>query len=168
MHRYFLASLMTLTALLSSTVSFPQIQRPKNTYRAPTTDTAPKYAPQVHPDRTVTLSLLAANAAKVEVQLYEGAAPRMPMTKGGEGVWRVTVGPLEPEIYAYNFIVDGVVTLDMSNPNIDPGRSGHRSYFNVPGTPVRFDERQNVPHGALHAREYVSDVLKMRRRLLVE
>ncbi len=37
----------------------------------------------------------------------------------------------------------------------------------VPGRPPRFDELQNVPHGALHIRGYASTVLKRDRRLYV-
>ena len=32
--------------------------------------------------------------------------------KGADGVWSVTVGPIEPEIYHYNFTIDGVRTID--------------------------------------------------------
>ena len=31
-----------------------------------------------------------------------------PMTKGADGVWSVTIGPLAPDIYTYSFNVDGV------------------------------------------------------------
>jgi enterochelin esterase-like enzyme len=167
MDRCVLATVLVLPLFFQAALTYGQTARSKNTYHSPITDTAAKYAPEVHLDRKVTFSLAAPDATKVELWLHEGAAARTPMMKGADGIWRVTVGPLEPEIYAYNFVVDGVVAIDMSNPNINPGRSGHRSYLNVSGTSVRFDERQNVPHGALHIREYVSEVVKMRRRVLV-
>jgi enterochelin esterase family protein len=34
-----------------------------------------------------------------------------PMTKGDNGVWTTTVGPLAPDIYTYRFNVDGAVAL---------------------------------------------------------
>ncbi|MEZ4898063.1 MAG: hypothetical protein R2806_14575 [Saprospiraceae bacterium] len=40
------------------------------------------------------------------------------MMKGDTGLWTVTVGPLEPELYGYSFLVDGVNTLDPSNKSI--------------------------------------------------
>ncbi len=36
------------------------------------------------------------------------------MTKGTDGVWSVTIGPLAPDIYTYAFTVDGTVALDPS------------------------------------------------------
>jgi hypothetical protein len=31
----------------------------------------------------------------------------MPMRKDASGLWTVTIGPLEPEVYRYAFFVDG-------------------------------------------------------------
>ena len=91
----------------------------------------------------------------------------MPMKKGDDGVWRITVGPLEPDVYMYWFAVDGMMALDMSNPRVILGRGGHANVFEIPGTSPRFDEFQDVPHGALHVREYSSRLLNLRRRILV-
>ena len=40
------------------------------------------------------------------------------MTKGDNGVWSVTVGPVDPGAYRYNFNVDGVTVIDPRNPAI--------------------------------------------------
>jgi hypothetical protein len=37
------------------------------------------------------------------------------------GLWSVTLGPIEPEIYYYNFTIDGVRTIDPNNPNVKTG-----------------------------------------------
>ena len=37
------------------------------------------------------------------------------MTRGEEGLWSVTVGPLEPDLYSYHFLVDGALTIDPKN-----------------------------------------------------
>ena len=89
------------------------------------------------------------------------------MIRTDDGVWSITVGPWAPEIYRYQFVVGGVRLTDMSNEAIDIGRSYHHSIVEVPGSPARFDERQDVPHGALQVREYDSTVLQSRRRLVV-
>jgi enterochelin esterase-like enzyme len=157
--------LLTLSVLLIPALTFCQTERPRNTYKGTITDSAAKYPPQVHADRTVTLSVPAPAAAKVVLQFQGGAA--IPMKKDQDGVWRVTVGPLEPEVSSYWFVVDGMVALDMSNPRVSPGRSQHANVFDVPGTTPRFDEWQAVPHGALHVREYVSHVVNLRRRIFV-
>ena len=68
-------------------------------------------------------------------------------------------GPLAPEIYQYNFVVDGVRILDPGNPHLKNGRALDASIVEVPGNPPRFDELQAVPHGALHIRTYLSTPL---------
>jgi hypothetical protein len=57
--------------------------------------------------------------------------------------------------------VNGVAVIDASNPCVDVGRSTNRSVLDVPALPSRFDERLYVPHGTLHIREYVFDVVKL-------
>lgn len=37
------------------------------------------------------------------------------MKEGRNGVWSVTVPQLEPELYTYYFVVDGMTMLDPSN-----------------------------------------------------
>jgi hypothetical protein len=61
------------------------------------------------------------------------------------------VSPVEPEIYQYNFVVDGVRILDPENPNLKNGRTLDASIVEIPGNPPRFDELQTVPHGALQS-----------------
>ena len=52
-------------------------------------------SPEVHPDRTVTFRLRAPQAASVELvgEVLQGKGPQ-PMTKGSDGVWSTTIGPL--------------------------------------------------------------------------
>jgi enterochelin esterase-like enzyme len=90
-----------------------------------------------------------------------------PMSKDDAGIWTATVGPLEPEIYQYNFVVDGVRILDPGNPNLKNGRALDASVVEIPGNPPRFDELQAVPHGALNIRTYLSTPLKKVRKLYV-
>ena len=61
----------------------------------------------VHPDRTITFSFRAPSAQKVELsgQFLKG---NQPMQKNEAGMWSITVGPVEPNLYPYNFVVDGV------------------------------------------------------------
>jgi hypothetical protein len=71
-----------------------------------------------------------------------------PLTKGDDGVWSVTLGPLAPAIYSYTFRVNGVGVLDPVNPMIQLGERGSSSMFEVPGDiPATYDF-QNVPHGS--------------------
>src|SRR4051794_19513363 len=67
-------------------------------------------SPQVMTDGRVTLRFRAPDAKVVNAVLEPGSTE--PMTKGPDGVWSVTVGPLDPDIYAYRFTADGVNTPD--------------------------------------------------------
>lgn len=139
--------------------------RPRNTYHSAGGASAPRrlVSPEVNADRTITFRLSAPQAAQVALSF---SGPK-PMTKDSTGVWTATVGLLEPEIYQYNFIVDGVRVLDPTNPNLKNGRMLDASVVEVPGNPPRFDELQAVPHGALTIRTYFSTPLKKFRKLYV-
>ena len=43
-------------------------------------------------------------------------AAGVPLTKGDQGVWEVTIGQIEPGVYRYTFTVDGVSITDPRNP----------------------------------------------------
>src|ERR1035441_800139 len=87
---------------------------------------------EVHPDRTVRFRLPAPDATRVRLDAYfrrarppvEGAPPPSAarnMTKGDDGVWSITVGPLHPAVYNYSFNVDGVRNIDPGNPMVKLG-----------------------------------------------
>src|SRR5258705_9164909 len=142
-----------------------QAPRPKNTYHSGGGVSAALrlVSPEVRPDRTIVFRLKAPEAARVTLSLGGSKA----MSKDEAGVWSVTVGPVVPEIYQYNFVVDGVRILDPGNPHLKNGRALDASVVEVPGNPPRFDELQAVPHGALHIRTYLSTPLKRPRKLYV-
>src|SRR6188768_1161237 len=78
-------------------------------------------SPEVHPDRTFTFRFRAPQATQVDVvgEVMRGAGPRA-MTKGEDGVWTATIGPLPPEIWIYNFRIQGVDIPDPANPAVKP------------------------------------------------
>lgn len=139
--------------------------RPNNTYHSSggASSVARLISPEVRPDRTIVFRLRAPEAARVMLFL----AGSKPMVKDDAGVWSATVGPLEPEVYTYNFVVDGVRIIDPANPNLKNGRAPDASIVEIPGNPPRFDELQHVPHGAIHIRTYLSTPLKRPRKLYV-
>jgi enterochelin esterase family protein len=101
---------------------------------------------------------LAAPAAQQVVVAGELDGKPHPMTKGPDGVWAVTVGPLEPDIYTYAFNVDGINALDPRNPNTKYGYGsfGAVSIVQVPGDGPQFYDVKPVPHGVVRIRPYVS------------
>ncbi len=139
--------------------------RPKNTYHSSGGASTQRrvVSPEVNPDRTIVFRLSAPQVTQV-ILSFSGSKP---MTKDAAGIWTATVGPMEPEIYQYSFVVDGVRILDPLNPNLKNGRTPDASVVEVPGNPPRFDELQPVPHGALTIRTYQSTPLKKSRKLYV-
>src|SRR4051794_7670151 len=125
-------------------------------------------SPEVGADRTVTLRYLAPNATQVTASGELDGKPH-PMTKGQNGVWTVTVGPLAPDIYTYAFDVDGVVALDPRNTNTKYGYGGFGpvSMVEVPGDGPQFYDVKNVPHGEVRIRPYVSKSLGVNRTVWI-
>ena len=124
------------------------------------------HSPEVHPDRTVTLRFRAPSAIQVEVvgEILQGKSS-LAMTKGEEGVWTATLGPLPPEIWIYNFRIQGVDIADPSNPAIKPVPPGFAmsSFVEVPGeTPAFYDSRP-VPHGEVRMVLYESKTMGVTR-----
>ena len=89
---------------------------------------------------------------------------RVPLVKDADGVWSVTVGPVEPGVYEYSLSIDGFRTFDHANPVIKPTRVLGTSILEVPGTPPLLTEFQDVPHGTVHVHHYKSRALEGRTR----
>lgn len=129
---------------------------------------APVLSPEVAPDRHVTFRLPAPKANEV-VLTGEFMTGSKNLEKDDKGLWSITVGPLEPEIYYYNLTVDGVRTIDPNNPNVKTGStpSTIMSVLEVPGDGPAFYDGQPVPHGEIRTRWYHSKSLGTLRRLTV-
>ena len=128
----------------------------------------PVVSPEVGADRTLTLRYLAPNAREVVANGELDGKPH-PLTKGSNGVWSVTIGPLTPDIYTYAFTVDGVVALDPRNPNTKYGYGnfGPVSVVEVPGDGPAFYDVKDVPHGEVRIRPYTSKSLGVTRTVWV-
>ncbi len=125
-------------------------------------------SPEVAADRHVTFRLLAPKATEVSLS-GEFLSGSKPFQKDDKGLWTVTVGPVEPEIYNYNFTIDGVKTIDPGNPNVKTGStpSTIQSILHVRGDAPAFYDGRSVPHGEIHTNWYASKSLDTLRRLTV-
>lgn len=113
-------------------------------------------SPEVAAGGSVTFRLHAPRAQEVTVEGLRGLAPQ-PMQKDATGVWSVTVGPLAPDIYSYNFNVDGAFVTDPLNRSIKKWIFV-QSVVEVTGTPAPAWQVQAVPHGVVHRHSYASSV----------
>jgi enterochelin esterase-like enzyme len=128
----------------------------------------PVRSPEVLRDGRVTFRMLAPKAADVRVTCECFTGDRA-MQKDAQGVWSVTLGPFAPEIYEYEFSVDGVQNLDPRNPAVKYNRGPAliSSLLNVRGaSPMFYDVRQ-VAHGQVHVRSYDSKATNTVRRVHV-
>jgi len=128
--------------------------------------TPPIESPVVHADRTVTFTLRAPEAQKVELsgQFLKG---NQPMQKDASGVWSITVGPVEPNLYPYNFVVDGVGVPDPANQDVFPNERFKSSLVDIPGDEPSLHAAQDVPHGELTYSFYHSKGLNRMRPLVI-
>src|SRR6185312_8617820 len=114
------------------------------------------HSPQVMTDSHVIFRYRDPDAKSVSVQLEPGDT--VAMTKNSDGVWEANVGPLQPDIYAYRFIHDGVQTPDPASGAVlktaRPNAAGElgllgtwQSQVVVPGNPPEPWELTQIPHG---------------------
>src|SRR3989442_15924679 len=122
-------------------------------------------SPEVSADRRITFRILAARAQTVRLNGGDipGNSQGSEMTKGTNGVWEVTLGPIEPGTYRYNFGVDGVSGIDPRSHAISESNNNVWSLVHVPGSD--FMDTKDVPHGAVSAVTYYSKSLGKFRRM---
>ncbi len=124
---------------------------------------------EVSSDNKVTFRLYAKDASGVKVSgdWLPGYGSSVDMARNDTGMFSLTVGPLEPELYSYTFIVDGVRMIDPNNVQELRDGSRYLSFFIIPGDQSDLYMYNDVPHGSLAKIWYNSPVLGMQRRLYV-
>jgi enterochelin esterase family protein len=110
----------------------------------------PLVSPEVKADRTVVFQISAPAAPQVQLN-FDGK--NYPMSIGENGVWRVTVGPVVPEVYEYSYEIGGARV--------------NSAVMEVSGTPAPYDVTQDVPHGTVTLLPYFSKAQQRRRNLRV-
>ena len=124
-------------------------------------------SPEIGADRRVTFRIYAPNAQAIRLAAGDipGVGQTTQLTRGENGVWQVTVGPIDPGAYRYNFNVDGVATIDPRNNATSESNTNVWSLFYVSGSD--FMDTRDVPRGAVAEVTYNSTALKTFRRMHV-
>ena len=112
-------------------------------------------SPQIHPDKKVTFRYQAPSAKEVRLSAQFEKAP-VPMTKDTAGIWSVTVGPVKPDMYPYNFVVDGISVMDPANVAFFPNERFKASLVDIPGETPLIHAMRDVPHGLVTYEYYPS------------
>lgn len=136
-------------------------------------------SPEVDAQGRVTFRLFAPQAQQVKLQAegrdatpgitpeqLKSESERSTMTKGPDGVWSMQIGPIQPGVYRYTFLVDGVQATDPRNPLSSESLNSVRSMYEVPGAPF-LEYRADVPHGAIASVWYQSAAVGGLRRMHV-
>ena len=129
-------------------------------------------SPVINSDGTVTINLYdpAAQQVSVSGDFEVIRKVTLPMTKQADGVWTVTTGPLEPELYSYSLTVDGQRFIDPANSYVNRDISTLSNIFIVS---KGNDDRghlyavNDVPHGTLSRVWYDSPTLGQQRRMTI-
>lgn len=158
---------LLVLALLSAVAVTCPAQSTNRTGRGPRAQGPRVVSPEISPERKLTFRILAPKAENVRLTAGDlpGLGAGAAMTKGTNGVWEVTLGPVDPGAYRYNFNVDGVSVIDPRNPATSESNENTWSLVYVPG--ADFMDTKNVPHGAVAEVTYWSTTLKRFRRLHV-
>jgi enterochelin esterase-like enzyme len=123
--------------------------------------------PSIHSDRRITFSLNAPDAAGLQVAGGDGLGMGpFPMTKGADGTWSVTTPPSVPGFHYYWFVLNGVAVNDPASETYF-GYGKETSGIEVPESGADFYAIQNVPHGEVRAKWYLSKTSGEWRRALV-
>ena len=92
----------------------------------------PVQSPELSADG-ITFRYRAPKARAVSVSASWMGYQSAPMTQNPDGVWSVTLPVPGPELYTYNFVVDGLSTLDPANVFVQRDGSRYMNAVLVPG-----------------------------------
>lgn len=128
---------------------------------------APIISPEIG-EKTVTFRILAPQAKLVRIygSWMRSFDSSVNMNKDTAGVWILTIPKPQPELYTYNFIVDGFNVNDANNVLLQRDGTRYLSVLLVPGelTANYFEANQR---GNLHKVWYDSPTIGKARRMYV-
>ena len=141
---------------------------------------APLASPVVNADKSVTFNVNAPEAQKVEIVgdflpiekvktpqgEYDRQGPQL-LKKNEKGVWSFTSTPLQPELYTYNILIDGVKVTDPLNVYAVRDIASTFSIFMIDGGVNGLYQVKDVPHGTVSKTWYKSPKANMTRRLTI-
>ena len=122
-------------------------------------------SPEIAKDGSVTFKVKAANADTVRL-IIDTRVDTLLKRQGNE-TWSITLRNLEPDLYMYHYIIDGMKVLDNENAQVlRDVKSVMNTFVLDPkgDSPVAVHD---VPHGEVRAVWYDSPTLGMKRRMMI-
>ncbi len=128
-------------------------------------------SPQVNDDHTVIFRIKAPQATEVKLSgamltVMHEKNP-LPFTRGEDGIWTLTIGPLPVDMYQYNIVVDGVSMADPNNTYASFTAMPPYSELIVHGDGPQWYDAKPVPHGSVTRHIYTSSVTGGERDMYV-
>ena len=137
-------------------------------------------SPDIHADNSVTFNLIAPEAHKVQITgdflpTQKMETPHgtfdipgvVDLVKNDNGVWSFTSDVLEPELYIYNLIVDGVKITDPLNVYNIRDINNLFSVLLIGGGRADLYKVNKVPHGTVSKVWYDSPTAGLTRRCTI-
>ena len=122
-------------------------------------------SPEIAKDGAVTFKIKAAKADTVRLIIDSRVDTLMKRT--GNDTWSITLRNLEPDLYMYYYIIDGMKVLDQENAQVlRDVRTVMSTFVLDPNgdSPVAVHD---VPHGKVEAVWYDSPTLNAKRRMMI-
>jgi len=121
---------------------------------------------RISADNKVKFSIYAPKASEVTIsgdfaKNYQGEK----LKKDELGIWSVTVGPVVPDLYTYDFSVDGIKVIDPKNTQVKEGANGYSNLLEVQGKQADYLAVKNIPHGKLEKVWFYAETLNKTSRV---
>lgn len=141
---------LKLAALMLLNITMPCIAQQQSEYKSTI----------FNKDGTVTFQYKNDKAKDIQVDVQ--FAGKNTMQKDSHtGLWTVTLGPANPDMYPYCFIVDGISVMDPKCEQYFPNEGFKNSLLEIPSTKGTLaHDIKNVPHGKVEYIHYYSNSLK--------
>ncbi len=154
--------LLVLTSLLCVQPAPAQNPAPANDWRPATSNQPGKEYPQVNSERQVMFRIVAPEAKSVGVSFRNCSA----FTKGADGAWYGTTGPLDEGFHYYTIRIDGAAVPDPDS-RMYFGAMRWGSAIEIPAHDQDFYMVKHVPHGQLREITFHSASTDTERRAFV-
>ncbi len=122
------------------------------------------HAQQIQTDGTVLFTYDKKDAQSAEV-VVNGKA--YPMHKNAQHIWQAHVTNLTSDLHTYLYYINGIPTLDPSNPHCMRDVASTFNFFILPGEKGNLFHVQNVPHGTVQQVWYPNATNTNHRRMSI-
>lgn len=123
---------------------------------------------RVTSNNEIIFSIYAPKATEVTISGdFKNGYPAKSLIKSSNGVWSYTTTSLMPDVYSYDFTIDGVKTFDPKNQLYKESENGLSNYVTMEGPASNYAALKNVPHGILSTINLYSNVLQKQIRFHV-